>query len=94
MPQQRRQVYEYLRFGKGKGKSVGTREIADGLPRPLPTKQVRYKLEELAAYGVVKRGPFRPGKEDVWWTGPWGNPPLQQPPLSQPAAAAVDEVEE
>ncbi len=71
----RRQVYEYLRLKcAADGYQATATQIATALG--LPTGAIRRALEELAAYGVVKRASRAgsDGKSDMWRTGPWGKP--------------------
>jgi hypothetical protein len=72
VPPDRLRAYRYL-LKKCDCKPAKTRQIAIALG--LPTSTTRRRLEELAAYRVVKRhGRDKPGESDLWWTGPWGKP--------------------
>jgi hypothetical protein len=72
VPPDRLRAYRYL-LKKCECKPAKTRQIAIALG--LPTSTTRRRLEELAAYRVVRRhGRDKPGESDLWWTGPWGKP--------------------
>jgi hypothetical protein len=76
VPPQRLRIYRYLR----KHGAQKTRSVA--LALGLPTSTIRRRLEELAAYGVVRReaeGDEAKG-HDIWISGEWGHPP---PPRRQ-----------
>jgi hypothetical protein len=65
VPPIRRRAYEYLApLGEG---WANTPSVAKALK--LPTNTVRRALEDLAAYGLVKRKPQGPGKPDLWSAG-------------------------
>jgi hypothetical protein len=71
VPPQRLAAYEYLRWDC-ECQAATTTKIAEAMA--LPTVTVRRRLEELAAYGVVRRIAGGQGKADKWQTGPWGRP--------------------
>jgi hypothetical protein len=69
-PQLRRHAYELLCRAKdlvGDFQSLSTSEVAEGLR--LPTVTVRRVLEDLDAYGLVKRIRQGPGNPDLWRAG-------------------------
>jgi hypothetical protein len=74
VPPLRREAYEFLRFDCPKCTAT-TLEVAKALH--LSTTAARRTLEDLAAYGVVRRLPKSDtGKRsDQWITGKWGQPP-------------------
>jgi hypothetical protein len=67
VPPQRLKAYRYLRYCKGE---VPTTKVAAALG--LPTKTTRWRLEELAAHGVVKRIVQGQGHPDLWSAAAWG----------------------
>jgi hypothetical protein len=71
VPPQRLAAYEYLRWDC-ECEPASTTKVAEALG--LPTNTARRKLEELAAYRVIKRIPGGQGKADEWRTGTWGRP--------------------
>jgi hypothetical protein len=62
VPPLRRKAFEHLRDSKGE--MVETAVVAAALG--LPTITVRRALEDLAAYGLVRRYAQGPGKPDLW----------------------------
>jgi hypothetical protein len=71
VPPLRRQAYEYLDREcdlQGVHQAVTTSDLAQALG--LPTNTVRRALEDLAAYGMVRRQPGGAGKSDEWTASP------------------------
>jgi hypothetical protein len=67
VPPLRRRAYEWLEAGGYAG--AGTPDIATALD--LPTNTVRRALEDLTAYGLVRREKI--GKADTWFRREWEN---------------------
>ena len=74
VPPQRALAYDYLRHACV-GMRATTTQVAEALD--LPSNTARYRLEELAAYQVVRRisRGGDDGRSDLWLTGPMGRPP-------------------
>jgi len=71
VPPLRRQTYEYLCANKGilgTPVKMETPKIAEALG--LPTNTVRRALEDLAAYGLVRRLKSGQGSADAWFATP------------------------
>ena len=70
VPPLRLQAYERLRelAARSPGAEESTGDIAEALG--LPTSTIRRKLEELEAYGLVKRSRQGQGKADQWRATP------------------------
>ena len=71
VPPLRRQTYEYLCANKGvlgTPVKMETPKIAEALG--LPTNTVRRALEDLAAYGLVRRLKSSQGSADAWFATP------------------------
>jgi hypothetical protein len=70
VPPLRRRAYECLCHARdviGNFQALSTSEVAEILE--LPTITVRRILEDLAAYGLIRRTPQGPGLTDLWCAG-------------------------